>query len=124
MPAERASVERLPHPKRLSLGAAYNGHCTAANLAPTPEMLHDCNLGYANCAHLPADRTADAVLFAIRSDPHGLLAIHYVCEARHAPVSHGVLVFDPACAQWHERHEDPRLQRMAECCVESFGKKE
>jgi hypothetical protein len=87
-------------------------------------MLHDCNLGYANCAHLPADRPADAVRLSIRRDPQGLLTIHYSCEAAHAPVSHGLLVFDPVSSQWHERHVDSRLQRMAECCVESFRKEQ
>ena len=124
MPAERTSVDALPHPERLPLGGAYAGHCTAADLAPTTEMLHDCNLGYAECAHLPADRAGDALRFSIRRDRQGLLAIHYLCEAAHAPVSNGVLVFDPASAQWRERHDDVCLQRMAECCVESFGKQQ
>ena len=124
MPAQRTSIEALPHPERLPLGAAYSGHCTAAHVTPTPEMLHDCNLGYAECAHLPVERIADAVRFSIRRDPEGLLAIHYLCEAAHAPVSSGVLVFDPTCSQWRECHDDARLQRMAECCVESFRKEQ
>ncbi len=123
MPAERTSLTALPHPERLPLGGAYSGHCTAADIVPTAEMLHDCNLGYAHCAHLPAERPADAVRFSVRCDPQGRLAIHYLCEAAHAPVSHGVLVFDPASSQWRERHSDNRLQRMAECCVESFRKR-
>ncbi len=124
MPAERTTVDALPHPERLPLGAAFAGACTAANLTPTIEMLHDCNLGYAGCAHLPADRPADAVRFSIRCDAHGLVAVQYLCEAAHAPVSNGLLVFDPRAAQWRERHADPRLQRMAECCVESFRKQQ
>jgi hypothetical protein len=124
MPTTRTSVDGLTHPERLPLGAAYSGSCTAANVTPTAEMLHDCNLGYAACAHLPDDRTADAVRFSIRRDPQGLLAIQYLCEAAHAPVSNGVLIFDPASAEWRERHDDVRLQRMAECCVESFRKEQ
>ena len=124
MPAQRTSIAALPHPERLPLGAAYSGHCTAANFVPSAAMLHDCNLGYANCAHLPADRASDAVRFSIRRDPRGLLAIHYLCEAAHAPVAHGVLIFDPASSAWRERHDDARLQRMAECCVESHTKEQ
>jgi hypothetical protein len=124
MPGEITTVAGLPHPERLPLGAAYNGHCTAAGVACTPEMLHDCNVGYADCEHLPADRTAEAVRFSMRRDAQGLLAIQYLCEAGHAPVSYGVLVFDPASAQWRERHADSRIHRMAECCVESFRKQQ
>lgn len=120
MPTDRTTVDGLLHPERLPLGDAYKGHCTAADVVPSDEMLHDCNLGYANCAHLPTDRFADAVRFLVRRDAQGLLAIQYLCEAAHAPVSNGVLVFDPASSQWRERHEDARLQRMAECCIESF----
>ncbi len=124
LPEQPTIVEGLPHPERLSLGAAYCGHCTAANINPTPDQLQHCNLGYADCAHLPSDRTADAVRFSVRRDAQGVLAIQYLCEAAHAPVAHGVLVFDPASSQWRERHPDARLQRMAECCVESFRKQQ
>ena len=124
MPVERTSIAELPHPERLPLGGAYAGRCTAANLIPTADLLHDCNLGYAHCAHLPADRASDAVRFSIRRDPQGLLAIQYVCETAHAPVSSGMLIFDPVLSQWRRRHDDARIQRMAECCVESRCKEQ
>jgi hypothetical protein len=122
MPEHPTSIAALPHPERLPLGDAFAGRCTAVDVVPSEAMLHDCNLGYADCAHLPAERVSDAVRFAIRRDPKGLLHIHYVCEAAHAPVSTGVLSFDMAASQWHAVHEDTRIQRMAQCCVESHSK--
>lgn len=124
LPSERVSVTGLPHPERLPLGDAFHGHCTAADVAPTLEQLHGCNLGYADCSHLPNDRAFDAIRFSLRPDADGVLTVRYVCEAAHAPVSHGVLIFDTASAQWIQRHDDSRLQRMAECCVESFRKQQ
>ncbi len=124
LPAERTSIEGLPHPERLSLGSGYSGKCTAADLTPSPEMLHDCNLGYANCPHLPAERAADAIRLLARRDPRGLLTVHYVCEAGHTPVAHGVLIFDASVFRWREPHADARIQRMAECCVEALSKQQ
>jgi hypothetical protein len=120
LPSERTSIADLPHPERLPLGDCYAGHCTAANVVPTEAMLHDCNLGYAKCVHLPADRASDAVRFSIRRDAHGSIAIQFVCEAAHAPVAQGTLVFDPGTGRWREQHEDARIQRMAECRVASM----
>jgi hypothetical protein len=122
LPAQRTPVAALPHRERLPLGDAFAGRCTASDTTPTEAMLHDCNLGYAQCPHLPADRTADAVRFSIRRDRDGLVHIHYVCEAAHAPVSSGVLSFDTVVSRWHSLHDDHRIQRMAECCVESQSK--
>ena len=123
-PTNPVSLGSLPHPDRLSLRNAYAGHCTAANLVPTEAMLHDCNLGYADCAHLPADRPADAIRFAIRRDQNSLIAISYVSEAAHTPVAHGVLIYDLDKGSWRERHSDACLQRMAECCIASLRKEQ
>src|ERR1051326_209671 len=109
-PSQQTSLGALPHPERLPLGNAFAGTCTAANIVPTEAMLHDCNLGYADCAHLPAERLADAVRFSTRRDPKGLLHIHYVCEAAHAPVTSGVLSFDTTALRWHKPHDDNRIQ--------------
>ena len=122
LPLQRASLASLPHPERLSLGSAYSGRCTAADILPDETQLHDCNLGYADCAHLPADRAADAVRFCIKSDPAGPIAISYVLEMGHAPIGHGTVTHDTATGAWRERHPDARIQRMAECCLESFRK--
>ncbi len=120
LPTERTSIAALPHPEKLPLGNAYSGHCTAADMNPTAEMLHDCNLGYADCAHLPCPRPADAVRFLTQSREPSRIVVTYVCEAKYAPVSHGTLIFDVNSNCWLERHPDRCLQRMAECCVESF----
>lgn len=82
-------------------------------------MLHDCNLGYADCAHLPANRSSDAVRFSIRRDQNALITICYVFEAAHAPVSRGELIYDARAGTWREQHPDARVQRMAQCCMES-----
>lgn len=124
LPTARVTVTGLTHPERLPLRDSYAGQCTAANITPSDEMLHDCNLGYAACSHLPMKRISDAVRFSIRREPSGKVAVQYVCEAAHAPVAHGVLVYDAVATQWRERHSDPRIQRMAECCVESLQKEQ
>lgn len=124
LPTTQATVPGLIHPERLPLRHAYAGHCTAANVTPSDDMLHGCNLGYAPCSHLPADRASDAVQFSVRSDAVGLVTIQYVCEAAHAPVTNGVLVYDAVTTQWRERHSDKCIQRMAECCVESLRKEQ
>ena len=120
LPTERVSIATLPHPERLPLGDTYSGQCTAAGVTPTLEMLHDCNLGYAACEHLPQPRLADAVRLIARRDGPTRIAVTYVCEARYAPVAQGVLIFDVASNCWLQRHSDVCIQRMAECCVESF----
>lgn len=121
MPTERTSIPALPHPERLPLGDTYCGRCTAAGVTPTPEMLHDCNLGYAMCEHLPRrPRFADAVRFSVRRENQEQIAVTYVFEERYQPVEQGVLILDTATNCWLQRHPDARIQRMAECCVESF----
>ena len=124
LPTERTSLAALPHPERLPLGNSYAGRCTAADVIPTPEMLHDCNLGYAMCEHLPRLRSVDAVRLSVRGGEAGRIAVSYVYEARYAPVTQGVLIFDTTANCWLERHSDGCLQRMAECCVESFRKQQ
>jgi hypothetical protein len=76
----------------------------------------------------------DAVRFAVSAPPdpavpHGpdvgivdavrVLRLRYVCERNHLPVEHGVLEFDLSRAAWLRRHDDARLQKMAECFLES-----
>lgn len=122
LPTERTSLSSLPHPERLPLGNAYAGRCTAANVTPDERMLHDCNLGYAACVHLPPDRKSDAVRFFVQRDQNGLLAICYVFEAGYAPAGHGILKYDASTGTWNVRHADACVQRMAECCVQSFCK--
>jgi hypothetical protein len=54
---------------------------------------------------------------------HGRIQVRYVCERAHRPAEHGMLEFDPADARWIARHRDNRVQRMAECFLESYVEK-
>ena len=52
-----------------------------------------------------------------------ILALAYVCERDHRPVHNGELEFDLSQAAWLRHHDDPRIQKMAECFLESYLKK-
>ena len=51
------------------------------------------------------------------------LLLGYVCARDHRPVEHGDLEFDVPRAIWLRRHNDARIQKMAECFLESYLKK-
>jgi len=51
--------------------------------------------------------------------PASLLHLTYVCERDHLPVEHGKLQFDLQRGTWLRVHGDARIQRMAECFLES-----
>jgi hypothetical protein len=51
------------------------------------------------------------------------LFLRYVCERNHAPVEHGDLEFDLSRTTWIRRHDDARVQKMAECFLESYLRK-
>ena len=143
MPLERLEGGTWPHPSRLPLGCGWRGHCTAPgheNEAPPQDILEAfCNLGYASsCSWAPRDRAWDAVRFAVAApskiDNRGVSAddlsqvpavirVMYVCERSHRPVERGDLQYDLQRSQWLLRHDDARLQKMAECFLESFLKK-
>jgi hypothetical protein len=78
---------------------------------------------------LPRERSWDSVRFGARTVSGGgdgagaRIQIRYVCERGHRPVEHGVLVFDIAKARWELLHRDNRVQRMAECFLESYLEK-
>jgi hypothetical protein len=88
-------------------------------------------MGYAEgCGRMPRDRMWDSVRFAARtvgvdgeSRNSGRIQIRYVCENGHRPAESGVLVFDVVKAQWVEQHRDGRVQRLAECFLESYAEK-
>lgn len=137
MPVERLENGSWPHPSRLPLGCGWSGHCTAPGHEgerPAHDILEAfCNLGYASsCGWAPHDRAWDAVRFAVSAPPEQaeggkvavrVLRLRYVCERNHLPVEHGDLEFDLAQAEWLGRHNDARLQKMAECFLESYLKK-
>lgn len=147
MPMEKLENGAWPHPARLPLGGGWSGQCTAPGHegeVPTRTALQEfCNLGYAaKCGRLPPDRVWDAVRFAVggaqarsqrspsnngeNNDPDGtrrlsnrIVQLRYVCERNHQPVEHGRLEFDAGGARWVQRHADERVQKMAECFLES-----
>lgn len=140
MPEKKIEEGKWPHPSRLPLGCGWSGHCTAPGheqQTPPQDILEAfCNLGYASsCLWAPAQRVWDAVRFAVAA-PAGsklqkpeavstarTLRLNYVCERDHLPVEHGVLEYDVAQAAWLKMHSDARVQRMAECFLESYLKK-
>jgi hypothetical protein len=113
------------------------------------EMEEFCNLGYAStCGRLPRDRAWDAVRFGVirtcepkaghlgeatqsendgtknnqgaaRRLSNSIIQLRYVCERDHQPVEHGRLEFDAEGATRVRRHADARVQKMAECFLQS-----
>jgi hypothetical protein len=112
------------HPARLPLGGGRKGHCCAPGnegAEPSAAALREwCNLGYAStCPHRPKDCSTDAVRFSVARDSGLQVRIVYSCESGHRPAGHGTLDYDVAAAKWISSHPDPRIQRMAECYLES-----
>ena len=85
------------------------------------------------CGWAPAERDWDAVRFAIispalssRDTPAPeiararILRLTYVYERGNRPAGQGNLEFDLSTATWLRRHDDARIQKMAECFLESY----
>ena len=140
MPVSKLENGNWMHPARLPLGGGWTGHCTAPGheqAVPSPDVLETCcNLGYAgSCGWAPVDRHSDAVRFAISSPAKNtranssdseqarLVHLTYVYEQANRPAGHGELEFDLSTATWLRRHEDARIQKMAECFLESYLRK-
>jgi hypothetical protein len=132
MPTEKLANGSWLHAGRLPLGCGWSGQCTAPGHqgeSPSQEELREfCNLGYAEgCGRLPRERAWDSVRFAARTvgseeknGTGGRIQLRYICERGHRPAEHGLLVFDRAEARWEQKHRDSRVQRMAECFLESY----
>jgi hypothetical protein len=134
LPMEKLQNGAWLHASRLPLGCGWNGRCTAPGhegVTPSQEELQEfCNLGYAEgCSRLPLERVWDSVRFAARmvvdEASHDLtrIQVRYVCERGHCPVAHGVLEFDFVSERWEKLHGDQRVQRMAECFLQSYVEK-
>lgn len=142
MPVAKLENGNWPHPGRLPLGCGWNGHCTAPGhegQAPSQDIVQAfCNLGYASsCGWAPVQRSWDALRFAVSAPDRekggarisdadsrsSTVHIVYVCEFDHRPVEQGRLSFELATATWLQRHKDARIQKMAECFLESYLKK-
>jgi hypothetical protein len=110
----------------LPLGAAWSGCCTspAADAKEAPgehDLKHGCNLGYArHCPRLPQQRSADAVRIAVIHDRGGRITLQYILEMAYLPAGHGLLEYDAGARAWIHSHPDVRMQRMAECYLESY----
>lgn len=142
MPVDKMENGRWPHPARLPLGCGWNGHCTAPGhegQTPTQDILESfCNLGYAiGCTWAPSERTWDSVRFSVlgsssdnsrqasngKEHENRIVCLTYVFERDHRPVDHGQLRFDFGSAAWTVSHPDPRIQKMAECYLDSYMKR-
>ncbi len=123
MPEQRFDAD-WPFPQRLPLGAGWAGTCTAPGhegAHPGEEELKSgCNLGYAKkCSRLPAERHADAVRFVLGEERDGILRVLFVCERSYLPAGNGELLYATTSGTWLMKHDDPRVQRMAECYVQA-----
>jgi len=88
---------------------------------PSPDELHQfCNLGYAKCGRIPASRFSDAVRFGVAQDRGTEIVLKYALEKGHVPVTHGSLICDLLTGNWSPSHPDPRIQKMAQCFLQSY----
>jgi len=141
MPVVKLENGAWPHPARLPLGCGWNGHCTAPGHhgeIPGQDVLEAfCNLGYASrCTWTPPERAWDAVRFSVsapadfrkvadssqddKRSAARVLRLVFVCERDHLPAAQGDLTFNLATGAWIRPHEDPRIQKMAECFLDSY----
>src|SRR5438270_8956210 len=113
-----------PFPARLPLGAGFAGTCRAGLEALIPseaELREFCNMGNAGgCCHMPAERCADGLRFAVARDEESRIVLHYVSERFHEPVEYGRLEYDCQSQSWLAPMHDPCGQRQAECYVEVY----
>ena len=114
--------ELWPHRHRLPLGDGFAGRCGAC--APTAccddeTLRRQCNLGYAECVHLPAQREFDAVRFQLQSETSTIVRIQFACEGAHRPALAGELRYDQSSMRWMDR-PDPRLLHLAEAAVRAW----
>jgi hypothetical protein len=135
MPVVRLENGIWLHAERLPLGGGWSGQCTAPGHegeTPSHDDLRElCNLGYADgCGRLPRERVWDSVRFAVKrvgndseNGTGGRILIRYVCERGHRPIESGTLALDASEARWVKPHRDSRVQRMAECFLESYMEK-
>ena len=124
MPVSKCESGLWLHPSRLPLGAGWTGHCCAPGYEttePSADELHFCNLGYAmSCSRLPQQRAADAVRFSVSRDRGDQLSLCFVSEFAHRPVQNGILDYDLTLEKWISPHPDLRIQKMAECYLQSY----
>jgi hypothetical protein len=106
--------------------AAESGFAGSAVPVTDADAVRWCNFGYAaGCPRLPAGRPADKISFGIARERDGILQLTWVLERDHLPVAVGSLHYEREQGEWRSRHEDPILQRQAECYIAAaFGEVE
>ncbi|HZP16346.1 MAG TPA: hypothetical protein VFB00_00175 [Terriglobales bacterium] len=58
--------------------------------------------------------------FAISGQSENRVSLQFVLEARHLPAAHGVLEYDYRAGDWSLSHPEERIQKMAECFLQSY----
>jgi hypothetical protein len=125
IPTEPHERELWPHRFRLSLGDGFAGHCgvQAPEKSCDDETLRSlCNLGYAGCAQLPAERAFDAVRFLVQKESSTTLRVQFACERANRPVGAGELRYDQLSKSWLEQ-PDPRLLHLADAAIRAWQRK-
>ena len=127
MPTERFEGRAWLHPSRLPLGAGWHGRCTAGHPdAPPPTDEHVqryCNLGYATtCSDFPSGRSPTRSVW--RSHTHTEEQISWL-RLRIEPSARRAWRPGVCTGRWSwiSPHPDPRIQKMAECYLESHLRK-
>jgi hypothetical protein len=124
IPTHRRDDLLWPHPARLPLGAGFGGQCGApghCGAIPSDTELQDhCNLGYARCSRLPADRAADAVRFAVTREAAESLTIMWVLERDHAPAGHGAAECSRDGEKFFVAPADRRIQKQLQCFAAQY----
>jgi hypothetical protein len=122
IPAEIHERGLWPHRERLPLGDGFAGRCAQC----PPESRCDdetlrlhCNLGYAECVHLPAKRAFDAVRFRVHRDSATLLRVCFTCERAHRPAASGELRYDPDSRRWLDE-PDPGMLALAQAALRAW----
>ena len=61
--------------------------------------------------------------FSVARDCEEGILLWYVYESSHRPTEHGTLEYNAANATWTRPHGDARIQKMAECYLDSYLRK-
>jgi hypothetical protein len=124
MPTSKFEDGGWTHPTRLPLGGGWRGHCCApgheGNEPTAKELREWCNLGYALACSRRSQDSCDALRFAVVRDSASRITVLYSCESKHRPAGHGTLDYDLSSRGWAVPHPDARIQKMAECFLESY----
>jgi hypothetical protein len=114
--------ELWPHRHSLPLGDGFSGQCGACSPAGECDdetLSSRCNLGYADCVHLPVERELDAWRFVVASESATVLRVQFCGERAHSPVLCGELRYDRSSASWIDL-PDPRVASLAQAAIRAW----